>query len=149
MGELSEKPRLHRYEEIAEGARESRDYIISQTVYAAFLTAFADYSPIHVDETYAVACGFAGHVMHGTLLNGFLSHFVGMYFPGRLSLLLAVDLRFAQPCYLNDVIRLEAVVKQKMDARRVLVLDTIFTNQTRSCIAARGRVQVMLRTEDA
>lgn len=141
----SSLPRLIEFEAIPEGATASFEYVISEEVYEAFLRAFRDNSPIHVDEAYAVSCGFAGKVMHGSLLNGFLSHFVGVHFPGRLSLLLSSDLRFAQPSYLGDVIRLEAVVAQKMEANRVVVLNVTFQNQTRNCVAARGRVQVMVR----
>ncbi|MCE9608904.1 MAG: hypothetical protein K8R23_01625 [Chthoniobacter sp.] len=145
MSEPSSEPRHLEYQDISIGTKETHEYVISQDVFEGFLEAFHDHSPIHVDEAYAVECGFPGKVMHGTLLNGFLSHFIGMVFPGRLSLLLAVDLRFSQPSFLGDVIRLEAVVVQKLDARKVLVLDTIFTNLTRDSVAARGRIQVMLR----
>jgi 3-hydroxybutyryl-CoA dehydratase len=139
--------RTHRYEEIEPGAKESRDYTVSQEVYDHFLLAFGDRSPIHVDENYARACGFVGRVMHGALLNGFISHFVGMHFPGRLSLLLAVDLRLAQPSFLGDVLRLEAEVSQKLDVNNVIILNIKFENTTRGYLAARGRVQVLLRNE--
>ena len=125
--------------------KEAHDYVISPEVYEGFLSSFHDHSPIHVDEAYAMECGFSGKVMHGTLLNGFLSHFIGMIFPGKLSLLLATDLRFVQPSYLGDVIRLEAVVMQKLDVRQVMVLDATFKNLTRDCLAARARIQVMLK----
>jgi 3-hydroxybutyryl-CoA dehydratase len=138
-------PRTVEFEAIAEGATESFDYVITPGVYESFLKAFHDNSPIHVNEAYARSCGFEGRVMHGSLLNGFLSHFVGVHFPGRLSLLLSSDLRFAQPSYLGDAIRLEAVVAQKMEANRVVVLNVTFRNQTRNVVAARGRVQVMVR----
>ena len=133
------------YGEIAAGATEAYEYVISQEVYDHFLAAFDDRSPIHVDEADARANGFAGKVMHGAILNGFLSHFIGMYFPGGASLLLSVDLRIAQPSYLGDRIRLEAVVGQKLEVSRVVVLDLMFKNLTRDCLAARGRVQVQLR----
>src|SRR5258707_5019147 len=113
--------RTIRFEEIALGTQETRDYAISQLVCDHFLSAFEDRSPIHVDNDYAVAAGFAGPVIHGAAINGFLSHFVGMHFPRRLSLLLSVDMRYAQPSYAGDVIRLEAVVKQKVDASKVIV----------------------------
>lgn len=147
MNEPLPQARTIRYDEIIIGAKETRDYVISPAVYGHFLAAFDDRSPIHVDEPYAVQNGYVGKVMHGTLLNGFLSHFVGMHFPGRLSLLLAVDLRFSQPSYLGDVIRLESLVSQKLDSRQVVVLDLTLNNVTQGCTAARGRAQVMLRNE--
>lgn len=145
MSESSKAPRSYEYQDISVGMKETHDYVLSQEVYERFLAAFHDYSPIHVDEAYALECGFSAKVMHGTLLNGFLSHFIGMIFPGKLSLLLAVDLRFVQPSYLHDVIRLEAVVTQKLDVRHVIIVDATFKNLTRDCLAARGRIQVMLK----
>jgi acyl dehydratase len=85
--------------------------------------------------------------MHGSLLNGFISHFVGTWFPGRLSLLLAVDLRFSQPSYLGDRIRLETEVSQKMDAKNIIVMNATLFNLTRQHLAARGRIQVMVKED--
>ena len=147
MSETPPKPQTHHYEDISVGVKHQREYVISPEVYGGFLAAFDDRSPIHVDENYAQACGFTGKVMHGTLLNGFLSHFVGMHFPGRLSLLLSSDLRFSQPSYLGDVIQLEAVVSQKLDAHHVVILTVTFNNLTQNCLAARGRIQVMVRDD--
>ena len=145
MSKRTGELRTYRYDEIMEGMTEQLDYVISDDVYLGFLSIFGDHNPIHVDESYALASGYPGKVMHGSILTGFLSHFIGMYFPGRLSLLLAVDIRFAKPSYLGDRITLEAIVRQKMDARRVLILDATFTNKTRHYQVARARTQVMLR----
>lgn len=133
------------YHEIQVGMNKAHDYVITPEVYGRFLAAFEDYSPVHVDEAFAKSRGFSGKVMHGSILNGFISHFVGMQFPGRLSLLLSVDLRFSNPCYLGDSIRLTAVTSQKMDARNIVVLDATLANTTRNCLAARGRIQVMIK----
>lgn len=139
--------RALRYDEITVGTTESQDYTITPAVYEHFLEAFHDYSPVHVDDVYAKTRGFDGKVMHGSILNGFVSHFIGMHFPGRMSLLLSVDLRFSNPCCLGDTIRLETVVTQKNDARQVVVLDATLFNRTRDQVAARGRIQVMVREE--
>jgi 3-hydroxybutyryl-CoA dehydratase len=145
MSQPTGEARTYRYEEISEGMTEHLDYVISEDVYHGFLTTFRDHNPIHVDESYALASGYAGKVTHGAILTGFLSHFIGMHFPGRLSLLLAVDIRFAKPSYLGDVINLEVVVRQKLDARRVIIVDATFTNKSREYLSARARTQVMLR----
>ena len=140
-------PNNYRYPDISVGMKISHDYAITPTVYENFLAAFQDHSPVHVDETYARQSGFDGQVMHGAILNGFLSHFVGMIFPGKPSLLLAVDLRFSQPSFLGDALQLEATVSQKLDSQNVIVLDFTFKNRTRHTVAARGRAQIKLRNE--
>src|SRR5882724_1381610 len=108
-----EPPNNHDYDEIAVGSKVRHEYIITPAIYGNFMAAFRDHSPVHVDEAYARKSGFVGRVMPGAILNGFISHFVGMVFPGEPSLLLAVDLRFAHPSFLGDVLRLEAKVSQK------------------------------------
>lgn len=144
---ISPPPNHHRYQDVSVGAKLRHDYVITPAVYENFLAAFQDRSPIHVDEAYAQKSGFGGKVMHGAILNGFLSHFIGMIFPGRPGLLLSVDLRFVQPSFLGDALRLEAVVSQKLDSQKVVVLDVTFQNETQANTAARGRVQVRLRDE--
>jgi 3-hydroxybutyryl-CoA dehydratase len=137
-------PNLIRFEEIAVGTSRQHEYQITGQVYDGFMAAFDDRSPVHVDEAHAIERGFEGKVMHGGILSGFLSHFVGMVFPGSASLLLSSDLRFSKPSYADDRILLEATVIHKLDAGNVIQMDVSFTNLTRSCQAARGRVQVMV-----
>lgn len=136
-----------RYEAIVEGAEVSQDYVITPTVYSNFLQTFGDRSPIHVEDGYARERGFEGRVMHGAILNGFVSHFVGMVLPGRRSLLLSVDLRYGSPSYLEDQIRIRGKVSQKVDAQRVVVLTFEIENLTRGSRAATGRAQVMVVDE--
>src|SRR4026208_1783235 len=96
------------YHEVVEGSTVEHDYTITPEVYQSVLAAFDDRSPIHVDANYARAAGFTDWGMHGAILNGFLSHFVGMVYPGAYSLLLTVDLRYQHPSYLGDTLRLTA-----------------------------------------
>jgi|ERR1051325_1135596 acyl dehydratase len=137
-----ESPRFILYCDITEGMTVERDYIITPVVYQRFLDSFDDRSPIHVDADVAREAGFAGPVMHGAILNGFLSHFIGMVFPGGHSLLLSVELRFAKPSYLGDTLRLQVKVAQKVDAQQVILLHFNFFNQAQAATAATGRVQV-------
>lgn len=135
------------FDEIAEGAEVSRDYVISPSVYDGFLAAFGDRSPIHVDDDYARARGFDEKVMHGAILNGFVSELIGVQFPGRRALLLSVDLRYANPSYLGDELRIEATVAQKIESQHVIVLKLRIQNLTQNSLAASGRAQVRVAEE--
>lgn len=132
------------YESILEGAKVERQYTIAPEVYTRFLEAFEDCSPIHVDDAYARERGFQGKVMHGAILNGFVSHFIGMHFPGNRSLLLSVDLRYANPSYLGDVLEIRATVTRKVDSQQVILLTMQLENLTQGILAASGRVQVAI-----
>ena len=133
----------HGFDDFSEGWSVQHSYDLSPAVYEAFLSAFDDRSPIHVDADYARAAGFSDCVMHGAILNGFLSHFVGMVFPGRRALLLSADIRYLAPSYLGDKINLIATVAQKVSSQRVAVLNVRFDKG--AALLATGRVQVKFR----
>jgi acyl dehydratase len=130
------------FESLSEGDAFEGAYVIEADVVEAFLRAFDDRSPIHVDDEYARRRGYPSRVAHGALLNGFLSHFVGMRVPGRRGLLQAVDLQYTMPCFVGDALKLRVTVLQKSESTRTVVLGLTFHNDTRGTIAARGRAQV-------
>lgn len=135
------------FEDIKDGAKASHSYTITTEVYDTLVNVFGDRSPVHVDDDYAVKAGFAGRVMHGAIFQGFLSHFIGMYFPGKRSLLLSSSLNFHVPSYMNDEFELRATVKQKIESAAVLVLNIEFINRRSNVRAVSGRAQVAIRNE--
>jgi len=131
-------------EAIREGFRCSRQYVISQAVYDHFLAASQDLNPLHVEDEFARQHGFPEKVMHGMILNGFISHFVGMHFPGGPVLLQSVHTQFKSPCHLGDEIRIDMTVSQVAESVRVIAMDLVLTNATRDRVAAKAKVQVGL-----
>jgi 3-hydroxybutyryl-CoA dehydratase len=117
-------------------------YCVTQAVYQGFLETFGDRSPLHVDEAHARGLGFEGTVMHGAILNGFISHFVGMCFPGRDALVQSVSIQYRSPTLLDDVLELAAEVAQKVDSVKVIVLAIEIRNATRGRPAASARAQI-------
>jgi 3-hydroxybutyryl-CoA dehydratase len=127
---------------IQEGLRVSYRYKISREVYQQFLAAFGDTNPLHLDDAYAQQCGLPEKVMHGMILGGFISHFVGVRFPGAGSLLHAVNTQFKSPCHLGDEILIEATVTQVVESVKVVAMDMVLRNVTRNRVAAKSKVQV-------
>jgi len=144
---LNEIPADISFDELVEGLRFSYQYSVTEKVYSGFISVFGDLSPIHTDHDYALSRGFEDKVMHGSILNGFLSHFIGMVCPGRRAMLLSVELSYHNPFFLNDRLELRAEVIQKVESQRVIVLKISFYNLTRGIIAAKGRAMVKLRYE--
>lgn len=132
----------HAFDSIEEGYQTSHEYAITDREYACLVGPFGDVSPLHVDDAYAKTRGFSGRVMHGAILNGFLSHFVGVHFPGKPAILQSVNIQYKSPSYLGDGIRLDAKVAQKVDSVRAIVLEVTFTNTTQQKIVAKAKVQV-------
>src|ERR1022692_247615 len=87
------------FEDLVLGTRFRHRYVIGEDVYQRFLDLFGDASPLHVDDQVAISCGFSAKLMHGAILNGFISNFVGMNFPGKRTLELGVEIHFVKPTY--------------------------------------------------
>lgn len=134
----------YHYGDVAVGLKVCREYKIDQQVYSGFLALFQDHNSLHIDTATASSMGFKGPLMHGAIQNGFLSHFIGMIFPGDKVLLQMVDLQFKKPCYLEDLLRIDLEVEQKVDAFKVLVLRVKIENITQSYVCTMGRIQVAM-----
>jgi len=134
-----------RWDDINVGKTEAENYELTEAVYDHFLGLSGDINPLHVSDEEAVQRGFSKKVMHGGILHGFISHFVGMRLPGKRSLLLKTDLRYLHPCHLQDKLRLEAVVSQKTDAAKVLVLDLRIFREPEHIMVAAGQSLVRLQ----
>src|SRR5262249_51377518 len=117
-------------------------YTITEDVYGTFVELFGDRSPLHVDDRVAASCGFSQRLMHGAILNGFISNFVGMHFPGKRTLELGVEIKFVKPTYAGDVLDLEATVRERLESRRVVVLRFVFRRG--GTTVARGVISVMI-----
>jgi len=125
-----------------EGFRTEHLYTITPVVYERFVAAFADANRLRIDDGFAQRRGFPERVMHGAILNGFISHFVGVHFPGDGSLLHSVRTQYKSPCHLGDQARIEASVTQVSEAVGVVTMELVLTNLTRSRVAAKAKVQV-------
>ena len=115
-------------------------YEITKEVFDGFLKLFKDTNPIHMDTKLAQKQGFCDRIMHGAILQGFVSHFVGTVYPGAGSVIHTVDFRYVKPCYLGDKVELHAWVEKQMGPVRVLRFE--FFNQNQELVVARGRLQV-------
>jgi acyl dehydratase len=130
------------YDDLQIGTRFQQEYAITEEVYQRFLALFGDVSPLHVSDEVAAHCGFPRKLVHGATLNGFISNFVGMHFPGKRTLELGVDIEYVKPTHIGDVVMLDATVKERLEASNVLVLRFKFLRDT--TVVARGRVSIMI-----
>lgn len=132
------------FDNFSEGDKFQNNYTISQEVFDSYFQAFKDENPIHLDEKYAQSKGFLGRVMYGGILNGFVSNFIGVHFPGFNSLILSSSLSFHNPSYLGDIIQLEGTLFQKVDSVKVFVIHIFMQNLTQRHLAAKGKLEVRL-----
>ena len=96
--------------EMTPGLSESFTVTVTPEMLDAFKTITGDVSPIHVDEDYARARGYAGRVVYGMLGASFFSTLAGVYLPGEHCLLHGVESRFAKPIFVGDTLTVTGTV---------------------------------------
>ena len=121
----------------------TRQFVVSQSVYDGFMQTFNDRNPYHVSDATARAAGFAGKIMHGNILNGFLSYFVGECLPVKTVVIQSQEIKFHKPVYLNDTVTLHAEVADFHESVRTAVITFHFLNQNNIKVA-KGRLLVGL-----
>lgn len=88
------------------------DRKVTPAIYDAFVICSEDRNPLHVDDSYANERGFKGKLMHGAILNAFISGFVGTGLPSSDTMCLSQKVNFKRPFFLNDVVSMRARVEE-------------------------------------
>jgi 3-hydroxybutyryl-CoA dehydratase len=86
----------------ATGDKFKEKFVLNGDVYNGFISLFNDKNPLHTDEVFALDKGFKGKVMHGNILNGFLSRFIGECLPVKNVIIHSQEIQYKNPAYLND-----------------------------------------------
>ena len=106
---------------------------LSVTVTEADVKAFAELSgdknPLHLSEDFCRATEFKKPVVHGILVNSFISRIIGMEIPGEGALWLRQTLEFRHPVYYNDRLTISARVEKEVNSQGVIGLSFSVTNQ--------------------
>ena len=119
------------------------EFKVSERVYEGFLTTFNDNNPLHTDEAFAVNHGFKGKVMHGNILNGFISFFIGECLPVKNVIIHSQEIQFKNPVYLNDVLQFEASVINVYESVQAIGFKFTIKNQELK-VVSKGKIQIGL-----
>ncbi len=103
-------------------------YAVTREVYDSFISLFGDRNPLHTDAGFAMGKGFKGKVMHGNILNGFLSHFIGEVLPSRNVIIQNQEIKYYKPVYLNDALTLSATIEDVHESVNAITFKFLFTN---------------------
>jgi 3-hydroxybutyryl-CoA dehydratase len=128
---------------LPKGATFSQQFVVSPAVYNGFLQTFNDRNPLHVSDTAARDQGFAGKIMHGNILNGFVSYFVGECLPVKSVVIQSQEIKYHKPVYLNDALTLRAEVAEFFESVSTAEIAFEFLNQD-GVKVARGKLSLSL-----
>ncbi len=128
---------------MTQGQKFEFTFNVDEAVYNGFKTVFKDNNPLHTNSDYAVSKGFKGLVMHGNILNGFISYFIGECLPTKDVIIHSQDISFSKPVYLNDVLKFEAEVDEVYESVKALKFKFSFRNSEGKSVA-KGNIQIGL-----
>jgi acyl dehydratase len=94
----------------------------------SFARLSGDVNPLHLDDGFGQQRGFRGRVVHGALVNSYISRILGTELPGPGCLWLSQSTRFTRPVYVADPIEVVVRVVHKSESLRTLVLETTVHN---------------------
>lgn len=126
-----------------QGDSYSQQFTVSESVHSQFVALFRDENPLHTDEAFAKAKGFQGRVMHGNILNGFLSYFIGECLPTKDVIIHSQEIQFKNAVYMGDVLGFAATVEGFYESVNAVEFKFSFKNAAAK-VVAKGKIQIGL-----
>jgi len=117
------------------------NFVVSIEVYNGFIQIFKDRNPLHSIENFAIEKGFKGMVMHGNILNGFLSFFVGECLPTKNVIIHSQEIQFKNAVYLNDNLKLKVSIIGIYESVNAVEFKFDFKNEANKTVA-KGKIQI-------
>ena len=125
------------------GTKFQQAYTVDETVYSGFISLFRDNNPLHTNEQFAQQKGFRSKVMHGNILNGFISHFVGECLPLKDVIIHSQEIKFLRPVQLNDNLNFHLEVEDYFESVHTFECKYYFENQEKIKVA-KGKISIGL-----
>jgi len=118
-------------------------FVVSKNTYKDFIQLSQDKNPLHTNEEFAHSKGFKGIVMHGNILNAFLSYFIGECLPTKDVIIHTQEIAYKNPVYLDDILDFTATISGIFEAVNAVEFKYYFKN-SQSKIIAKGKIQIGL-----
>jgi len=116
-------------------------FAVTEEVYKGFVDLFKDRNPLHTDSTFAREKGFSSVVMHGNILNGYLSYFIGECLPIKNVIIHTQEIKYYKPVYLNDDLILRVEVLDVHDSVNLIELKYNFYKSNEVRVAG-GKINI-------
>lgn len=118
-----------------------QEFIIDDKIYSGFIGLFQDQNPLHTQAAFAQDKGFQSVVMHGNILGGFISYFIGECLPVKNVIIHSQEINYLNPVYLNDRLKFTAKIKEVFESVKAIEFVFLFENQDQKKIA-KGKIQI-------
>lgn len=131
----------YKFEDLKIGMSESFTVTVTEEMMKSFLELSDDENPLHNDEEFAKSQGYDSKVVYGLLTTSFISKLVGVLLPGKYCLLQGIDLKYAKPVYVGDILIVRGVVDELHESVKRLTVKVEVINQDEKKVV-KGKVEV-------
>lgn len=107
---MNKYSKVLRFSDLQIGLEQTITFKITENDLERFEELSGDRNPLHKNSDFAKNKGFQEKVVYGALLIAKLSQLVGMYLPGRDSILTGLDIKFRAPVYPGDIVALTGTI---------------------------------------
>lgn len=124
---------VHTAETLQEGMQAGFSVLMTEEVVNSFSELSGDFNPLHNSSEFAKSLGFKQRVVHGAIQQAFISRLIGMYIPGRFSIIKKLVSNYTSPAYVGDSLDVEGrLIKWDQAASSGQVEVKIFTADRRA-----------------
>lgn len=125
------------------GEKFEEEFVVHEKTYQGFIDVFKDTNPLHTNYRFALDKGFEEMVMHGNILNGFISYFIGEKLPTKDVIIHSQEIQFKKAVYLNNELIFNAEIIGIYESVGAIEFKYNFRNTTDE-IVAKGKFQIGL-----
>lgn len=117
------------FSDFSVGMTESFQRTVTEEMMDSFREISGDINPMHCDEEFAKAQGFAGRLVYGMLTASLYSTLVGVYLPGKNALFQEVETNFRTPVFIGDTLTVTGEVAEIKEKFNRLIIKAVIKNQ--------------------
>ncbi len=121
----------------------SRSREVTDELVRAFAEVSGDHNPIHLDDEFAKATRFGRRIAHGMLSGAFISGVLGYEMSERKIVYLSQTMKFIAPVYIGDTVTTRSTVLAIREAKNIVTLETVCTNQDGETVV-KGEAVIMV-----
>ena len=138
---MKKEPDFCEWDKIEIGKKFAFERVLTKDDIRQYAELIQDFNPMHINEEYAKNTMYGGVISHGMLAASLFSTLLGMYCPGRDSIILSVDVKFRKPVLPDRPLSVEGEVTQKFDALKMLTISLSLKDEESILISGESKVK--------
>lgn len=119
--------KIKNWDSLRPGDTETMTKTMTESDVMLWVGITGDMNPVHIDKEYGKTTRFKDIVVPGLLVAGLISTAVTKVTFGNVYAM--QNLKFVKPVYIGDTITATAVIKEKLEEKHMVRIETICVNQ--------------------